>query len=300
MEPSPIINVNKISPETEKRIVAMYRNGKSMCSIAKELSVSSGTIYLHLRKFVSKEDRQKRQHVTSFSNEQAKKFCALYEKGMSSIEIGKKFGFGADVVLYALRKLGVDTSKGGKYSSRVNPEKLSKMKEIYGRTGSVLETAKEMNLHPSSVHSRLSKEGVVKKKALNQKMVKEKYDKLNSVLIRLFKEMGIELEYFQAKYNGPGPDMIVREGKKKIVVEHKATVKRSFYWQHAVEEARNSSRILNIRDCWVITTARKPGNFRKVKGVKITFFDDLKELLISNGLTELVEDIEYISNTPCV
>ena len=116
MQPPPIINVTKISPESEKRIVKMYRKDISMCKIAKEFSVSTGTVYLHLKKYIPKEERQKRQHVASFTEEQAKDFCALYKKGMSSVAIGDKYGLGADIVLYALNKYGIDTSKGGKHN----------------------------------------------------------------------------------------------------------------------------------------------------------------------------------------
>lgn len=278
----------------------MYGNGTSMCRIARDLSISSGTVYLHLKRFIPKEERQNRQHPSSFDEEQAKVFCNLYKKGMSSIEIGRDFDISADVVLYALNKCGVDTSKGGKYNPKVDPKKLSKMIEIYKRTGSVLETAEQMGLHPSSVHNRLSKVGIVKKKALNQEIIKIKYDKLTNVLRELFEKMGLELEYVQEKYNGSGPDMIVKEGNSRILVEHKATVKNSFYWKHAIEEAQRNRDAFKAQRCWVITTAKKPNNFQELDGIELTFFDDLKGLLISNGLTRSVEDIEFISNTPSV
>ena len=54
--------MNRINPETEKRMVEMYKNGISMCKLAKEFSVSSGTVYLHLKRFVPKNKRQERQY----------------------------------------------------------------------------------------------------------------------------------------------------------------------------------------------------------------------------------------------
>jgi transposase len=292
--------MNKINSETEKRIAKMYRNGFSMCKIAKEFSVTPATVYLHLRKFIPKEERQRRQHVASFTESDAKKFCSLYKKGMSSVEIGRKFKIETNSVLYALKKHGIDTSKKGKYNPKVDSSKLSIMKKIYKNTGSVLETANQMDLHPSSVHYRLSKEGLVKKKALNQKVIKMKYEKLTNVLKELFEKMGLELEHVQERYNGHGPDMIVRDGNKRILVEHKATVKRSFYWKHGIEEAKTHEGVFKADVCWIITTATKPNNIEKMDGMELIFFEDLKKLLISNDLSNLIHDIEFISNTPSV
>lgn len=292
--------MNKINSETEKRMVEMYKNGISMCKMAKELSVSSGTIYLHLKKFIPKNERQKRKHLASFTEDEARRFADLYLNGMSSVEIGRKFGMGADMVLYALKKSGIDTSKGGKYNPKVTSKKLSEMREKYEKTGSILETANQMGLHPSSVHYRLSKMGVITKKTLNQKTVKMKYDKLTMVLKKLFEKMNFELEYAQERYNGHGPDMIVKNGSARILIEHKATVKNSFYWKHAIEEAKENSNELKIKNCWVITTAKKPKSLQKLNGIKLIFFEDLKNLLISNDLPQLISEIEFISSTPSV
>jgi len=292
--------VNKINSETEKSMVKMYRKGYTMAKIANKYSVSPASVYLHLRKFIPKEERQIRRRIPSVNEEQQKKICALYKNGMSSVEIGRKYSISADLALYFLKKYGVDTSKGGKYNPKVDAEKLYEMKKTYRETQSILETAKMMGLHPSTVHYQLTKEGIVKRKVLNQKTVKLKYDKITNVLKELFMKMNLELEHVQEKYNGSGPDMIIRDGEKRIVVEHKATVKRSWYWKHGIEEALDNSKKMNISDCWVVTTAKKPPSFEEHEKVRLIFYDEFRMLLIENDLEHLVPEIEFISNTPSV
>ncbi|MBI4983565.1 restriction endonuclease [Candidatus Woesearchaeota archaeon] len=294
--------MTKIHFEAETRIVVMYKKGKSMQKIAQELSVSTGTVFSHLKKYIPQEERKERQHKRASTPDatNAKAFKSLYLHGLSTIQIAKKFNTTSGIVRYALKKQGVDTSKNGKYKNKLKEADLEKIRELYEKTGSILETAKIFGLYPSSVHNRLRQFGIVKKKTINQKIAKQKYEMLTEILLQLFNKMDFQVEHVQQIYNGHGPDMIVQKDNYRIVIEHKATIKRSFYWQHAVEEARENLAKHNCSKAWVITTASKPHNFTDNFDVRITFLDELKNLLINHKLESLLGKVDFISNTPCI
>ena len=120
-----------------------------------------------------------------------------------------------------------------------------------------------------------------------------------SILVELFEKMGYEIRYVQNRYNGHGPDMIIENDEESILIEHKATIKRSMYWQHAIEEIKANRPKYNVTKAIVVTTARKPKNF-KPSETEIIFFDDLRKLLQKNELQDLIPKIEFISNTPSI
>lgn len=202
-------------------------------------------------------------------------------------------------MLYHLRKLGIDTTKNGKYRPKINNSRLQQIVKIYQNTGSILETAKQTNLHPSSIHYRLTKMGIVKKNRINQQIAKKKYELLTDILTQLFKKMSYDIRYVQIKYNGHGPDMIIENNQESMIIEHKATIKRSSYWEHAIEEAKSNMKKYNIQNALIITTAKKPKKFKNQE-IKIIFLDELKKLLEKNNLNNLVSKVEQISSTPCI
>ena len=51
---------------------------------------------------------------------------------------------------------------GKKMLIEIDADKFDKIKKIYEETRSILKTAQKLNLHPSSVHYRLVKQGIIK------------------------------------------------------------------------------------------------------------------------------------------
>lgn len=285
--------------ESELKMTILYKKGKTMKQIAEKFDVSTGTVCTHLKKYIPRDEKRKRQYRLK-SNEYVKlKIKEMYTRGFSSLVIGKKLGISSSTVLYNLRKMGIDSSKKGKYKSKIDAKKLEKIKKSYIATGSVLKTGKEFGLHPSSIHYRLMKLGIVKKNALNQKIARKKYELFTYVLTKLFKKMGYEIRYVQRRYNGHGPDMIIENDLESILVEHKATVKRSWYWKHGIQEVKENISKYNTTRGIVITTAKKPKNFKETE-TKVIFFDDLERLLKEKNLQNLIPEIQYVSNTPSV
>ncbi|MBI2674935.1 MAG: winged helix-turn-helix domain-containing protein [Candidatus Aenigmarchaeota archaeon] len=289
----------KIDMQLIPKMVQMYNSGISMGEIANKLKLSSGTVHFHLKKQVQDECRKKRQHKTAFYNSDVVQFKEMYLRGQSTIDIAKKYNTDNGTVRYYLNKVGVDTSKNGKFSPKVTKKQEEIMQNLYRKTGSISKTANMLKLHPSSVHYRLVKAGIVKKRALNQKVAKEKYEILTEVLSALFNKMGYKINHTQKIYNGHGPDMIVSKHGKSIIIEHKATVKRSFYWKHGIGEASRNRKNHDAQSAWVITTASKPTNFCE-GDVKVIFYEDLIHLLEIHNLHNLLPSVEYISNTPSV
>lgn len=286
--------------ETELKMAELYKNGKTMREIAYKFGVSTATVCVHLKRYISIFERRKRQYKFQKTDEKIlEEIKDMYKKGHSSVAIGKKFKIAPDTVMYHLKKMKVDTSRGNKYRPKIDADKFNKIKEIYEETRSILKTAQKMNLHPSSVHYRLVKKGIIKKKALNQKVAREKYESFTGILITLFEKMGYQIRYVQERYNGHGPDMIIENEKESVLIEHKATIKRSWYWQHALEEIKTNLPKYSVTKAIVVTTAKKPKNY-KSNGTEIIFFDDLKKLLEKNGLRDLIPKIESISNTPSI
>src|SRR3989344_2209230 len=269
----------------------LYKSGKSMKEIAEAFHVSTGTVHTHLKKYVPAAERRKRQFPKLLNERMLSQIKRQYESGLSSVTLGRKLGLAPETILYHLEKMNVVRTE--KYKPKIDAQKLEEIKKSYGETGSILKTAKQFKLHPSSVHYRLVKLGLVKKNRINQKIAREKYEMLTDVLTKLFEKMGYEMRCVQERYNGHGPDMIVENGKESVLVEHKATVKRSWYWQHAIEEVNKNVPKYNVARGIVITTARKPAGFKEGK-IKIIFFDDLQKLLEENELLDLIPKIEHI------
>ena len=287
--------MTKIHPKSESKMAELYKSGKSMKEIAEAFHVSTGTVHTHLKKYVPAAERRKRQFPKLLNERMLSQIKRQYESGLSSVAIGRKLDLAPETILYHLEKMNVVRTE--KYKPKIDAQKLEEIKKSYGETGSILKTAGEFGLHPSSVHYRLVKLGLVKKNRINQKIAREKYEMLTDVLTKLFEKMGYEMRYVQKTYNGHGPDMIVENGKESVLIEHKATVKRSWYWQHAIEEVNKNVPKYNVARGIVITTARKPAGFKEGK-IKIIFFDDLQKLLEENELLDLIPKIEHISNTP--
>ncbi len=291
--------MKRMYSELELKFLAMYKQGKSMQAIAEKFGLSSATVYNYLKRHIPIEERKNRQHKNSIDAKLANKFKNAYLIGFSSVEIAKTFNTKPDIVLYNLKKLKVDTSKNGKYGTKIDEKKLEKIKDYYEKTGSILKTGKEFGLHPSSVHYRLVKLGIIKLKTINQEIAKKKYKILTETLLELFGKMGFKIRLVQEKYNGHGPDMII-EKHEAIIIEHKATVKKSGYLVHAIEEAETQMNKYDIKKAIVITTAKKPVKFRKRKNIEIIFFEDLEKLLKENNLEKMIPKIEFISKTPSV
>ena len=292
--------MTKIYSESESRMTGLYKKGKSMKEISEIFNVSSGTVCMHLKKHIPVAERRKRQFPKLKTNEKIlSDIERLYKKGFSSVAIGRKFDMNPESVLYHLHRMNVDMSRGEKHKPKIDSHKLEEVKRLYIENGSILKTAKQFGLHPASVHYRLVKLGIVKKKRLDQKAAKEKYEMFTDVLVNMFKKMGYEIRYVQLRYNGHGPDMIIENKRESILIEHKATIKRSWYWQHALEEIKVNLPKYNVTKAIVVTTAMKPKNY-KSNGTQIIFFDDLKKLLERNELQDLIPKIEHISNTPSI
>lgn len=292
--------MTKIRLKSELKMARLYKKGKSMQKIANIFHVSNGTVCTHLKKHIPLAEKRKRQFPNLKANEETiSKIRKMYEQGFSSISIGQKFNMTPESVLYHLHKMNIDMSRGEKYKPKIDAERLEEIKKLYAENGSILKTAKQFGLHPASVHYRLVKLGIVKKKRLDQKAAREKYEMFTDVLVTLFKRMGYEMRHVQRTYNGHGPDMIVEKGSESVLIEHKATIKRSWYWQHALQEIKVNLPKYNVTKALVVTTAKKPKGFKEGK-IKIIFFDDLQELLKENNLQDLIPKIEYISNTPSV
>lgn len=286
--------------ETELKMVELYKKGKSMKEVADILRVSPATVCIHLKKHIPISERKKRKYKFQKTTEKTLiRISRMYKQGLSSLVIGKKLGLSSNTVIYHLKKMNLDTSKGGKYNSKVDQDKLNDMQRIYEETRSILKTAHALNLHPASIHYRLTKLGIIKKHSLNLKIAREKYELFTDILMKLFSAMGYEIRYVQKRYNGHGPDMIIENDKETVLIEHKATIKRSWYWRHAIEEAESNMQKYNIDKAIVVTTAKKPTDF-KANNIKVIFFDDLQKLLERNKLQDLIPKIEFISNTPSV
>ena len=286
--------------ETELNMVKLYKKGKSMKEIAEIFKISQATVCMHLKKYIPVSERRKRQYKFQKTSEEIlEKIRNMHKKGLSSLIIGKKLDISSSTVLYHLKKMNIDTSRGDKYKPKIDTDKLEQIKNLYEENGSILKTAQKLKLHPASIHYRLAKLGIVKKKTLNQKIARKKYNLLTDILVKLFLKMNYKIRYVQKQYNGHGPDMIIENEKESILVEHKATIKRSWYWQHAIEEVNKNLSKYNVTKAIVVTTAKKPKNFKEEK-IEIIFFDDLQKLLKENELQYLIPKMEYISNTPSV
>ena len=271
-----------------------------MKEIAEIFKISQATVCMHLKKYIPVSERRKRQYKFQKTSEEIlEKIRNMHKKGLSSLIIGKKLDISSSTVLYHLKKMNIDTSRGDKYKPKIDTDKLEQIKNLYEENGSILKTAQKLKLHPASIHYRLAKLGIVKKKTLNQKIARKKYNLLTDILVKLFLKMNYKIRYVQKQYNGHGPDMIIENEKESILVEHKATIKRSWYWQHAIEEVNKNLSKYNVTKAIVVTTAKKPKNFKEEK-IEIIFFDDLQKLLKENELQYLIPKMEYISNTPSV
>lgn len=285
----------KITPNMETKILHMYNNGKSMHAIAMALGVSSATVLHYLRFHVKDDVRKRRKNRYSAHIQEMK---AMYNAGYSTIALARKFDTAPSVMHANLRKAGVDTTKGGKYGPKMDARAVRRLVRIYRETGSILKTARILGFHPSSVHYRLVKLGVTREKFINQQMAKRKDRIFADVLTRLFAKMGYEIVNTQMQYNAHGPDMVLQKGGEKIAVEHKALVKRSSFWRHAISEAKTRLGKSGITKAIVVTTANRYGKVPQYDAIEVLFLDDLEMLLKKNHLEELLPKVEFLSTTP--
>lgn len=97
----------KVDYDTILKAYEMYKNGESFTSIGKHIGVSRKTIVYWFDKYGFEYDKKKPTTPSKLNAEQIKEICNLYENGLSSLEIAKKFNVNYKTVLRKLEENNV-------------------------------------------------------------------------------------------------------------------------------------------------------------------------------------------------
>jgi len=183
----------KRATEREAELIAkMYKEGKSIPEIARELKRSVHTVYTHLKELGI--ERRKRR----LTKEEIETIVKMHREGKPVSEIARELKRSTSAVYSHLKRLGVESEKKKK-ERKLTEEEIEAIVKMYKGGKSIYEIAREIRRSPYAVYSHLKKMGVNTRR--KRKLLTEE-----------------EIEVIAKMY---------REGKK--VMEIAEEVERSYY-----------------------------------------------------------------------
>lgn len=156
----------KFSPEQEKEIFLLNKEGKSIAFIANKLNCQFYTI----EKFLRKNNIEIIKWIMNkkISSKQEQEIIALYSQSKTIKEIAKKYNVFRATITKILKKNNIKIIKVC-FVKKVFQEQENKIVELYKQNLSIKEIVLELNLSPSSIIRTLKKYNLYIKKNKNDK-----------------------------------------------------------------------------------------------------------------------------------
>jgi Mn-dependent DtxR family transcriptional regulator len=146
--------VEKLTDDVVSKIIELFKQGKSLVEIEKELGISQNTILKYLKQAASKGliDYTSKD-ISPLTEEEIAKIIELFKQGKSLVEIAKELGISQLTVIRQLKKAA---SKGlidytPKDISPLTEEEIAKIIELFKQGKSLKEISKELGIGQSTV-----------------------------------------------------------------------------------------------------------------------------------------------------
>lgn len=142
-----------------RRIIRDYQNGRSSCSIAKEIGVSTGRV----TKFLASRGVEIRTRRT-LSADEDRRIRALHDEGWSNVRIAKEIGTTPLTVrkhvAVAERGLEWSDSRVGNHNQSLTDEQVANIIRLYGDGLSVSEISNATGHNENTIKRHLAKNGI--------------------------------------------------------------------------------------------------------------------------------------------
>lgn len=144
---------SQITPDEEDQWADLYLAGSSVSQIAKQYEVSETTVSVHLRN-MGIEMRKGFETNRKVTDELVNEWIALYNNGLGTPEIAKRYKVTSTTVLKYLHDYGIQVSRA------INDDVSSEIAKRYTQGESVYELAEAYSLSDTSIRNHLKKNGI--------------------------------------------------------------------------------------------------------------------------------------------
>lgn len=144
---------SQIAPDEEDQWADLYLAGSSVSQIAKQYEVSETTVSVHLRN-MGIEKRKGFETNRKVTDEQVNEWIELYNSGLGTPQIAKRYKVTSTTVLKYLHDYGIQVSHA------INDDISNEIAQRYSQGESVYELAEVYSLSDTSIRNHLKKNGI--------------------------------------------------------------------------------------------------------------------------------------------
>lgn len=283
---------NKVTKEMQNKMIQLWEKGLPSSEIAKYLKISKNAVLENLKKCGVNTSKHANKPVTKGMREQIRR---LYLQGLTCKQVSKKLGICDWTVRKYLRLMDIDPGKHplapGKVEKRGLKEKLIK---LWNEGYSSWQIAEKLNLAKSSVLYNLRKFDIDTSRGYEIKLeiLKQKYNKLQSILIKLFKNRGFKIVKI-TEYFGHDVDLLLKDSSGNLIpVEFKAEMSYYNNFEKGLIQLKSYIKKWEAPYGFLITTANRQ-KIRLPPNIKVIWSDELYKLFPENK-----KDLDFIRYKP--